>query len=173
MQEVAREFLKEKIIDKPVYKSSREVFDYLYHSMRDLNKEIFKVIYLNSQNQIIDTADLFEGTVASSSISPRQVIESAIKHNATSLIFAHNHPSGNPEPSLNDKEITRDLLYAASIMQIKVLDHIIIGNNRYFSFAGEGLIDEYKMGFLNTKIRDRAEAKPSRYRAKLPNSKLY
>ncbi len=163
-QEVAREFLREKIIDKPIYKSSQEVFDYLYHSMRDLKKELFKVIYLNSQNQIIDTANLFEGTITSSSISPRQVMESAIKYNAASLIFVHNHPSGNPEPSGNDKEITRDLLYAASIMQMKVLDHIIIGNNRYFSFAGEGLIDEYKMGFLNIKIRDRADTKRSRYR---------
>ncbi len=167
VQEVAREFLKEKIIDKPVYKSSQEIFDYLYHSMRDLKKEVFKVIYLNSQNQIIDTADLFEGTITSSSISPREIIESAIKYNAASLIFVHNHPSGNPEPSKNDKEITRDLLYAASIMQIKVLDHIIIGNDRYFSFAGEGLIDEYKMGFLNIKIRDRADTKRSQYKAKL------
>ncbi len=167
VQEVAREFLKKKIIDKPIYKSSQEIFDYLYHSMRDLKKEVFKVLYLNSQNQIIDTANLFEGTITNSSISPRQVMESAIKHNAASLIFVHNHPSGNPEPSPNDKEITKDLLYAASIMQIKVLDHIIIGNNRYFSFAGEGLIDEYKMGFLNIKIRDRTQAKRSQYRAKL------
>ncbi len=173
VQEVAREFLKEKIIDKSVYKSSQEIFDYLYHSMRDLKKEVFKVIYLNSQNQIIDITNLFEGTITSSSISPRQVMESAIKHNAASLIFVHNHPSGNPEPSGNDKEITRDLLYAASIMQIKVLDHIIIGNNRYFSFAGEGLIDEYKMGFLNIKIRDRANTKRSLYQAKLSDPELH
>ena len=173
VQEVAREFLKEKIIDKPIYKSSQEIFDYLYHSMRDLKKEVFKVIYLNSQNQIIDITNLFEGTITSSSISPRQVMESAIKHNAASLIFVHNHPSGNPEPSGSDKEITKDLLYAASIMQIKVLDHIIIGNNRYFSFAGEGLIDEYKMGFLNIKIRDRADTKRSRYKAKLSAPELH
>jgi len=140
-QEVAREFLKEKIIDKPIYKSSQEIFDYLYYSMRDLNKEVFKVIYLNSQNQIIDITDLFEGTVNSGAISPREVMESAIKHYAVSLIFVHNHPSGNPEPSRSDKELTRDLVYAASIMRIKVLDHIIIGNDRYFSFAGEGLIE--------------------------------
>ncbi len=173
VQEVAREFLKEKIIDKSIYKSAQEIFDYLYHSMRDLKKEVFKVIYLNNQNQIIDTADLFEGTITSSSISPREVIEGAIKHNATSLIFVHNHPSGNPEPSGNDKEITRDLVYAASIIQIKVLDHIIIGNNRYFSFASEGLIDEYKMGYLNIRIRDRADTRRSRYRAKPPDSELY
>ena len=173
VQEVAREFLKEKIIDKPIYKSSRQVFDYLYHSMRDLKKEIFKVIYLNSQNQIIDTADLFEGTVNSGVISPREVMESAIKHYAVSLIFVHNHPSGNPKPSRGDKELTRDLVYAAGIMRIKVLDHIVIGNNRYFSFAGEGLIEEYELDFLNLKIRDRPRAKPSRYRVKLPDSELH
>jgi len=158
MQAVAREFLKEKIIDKPIYKSSQEIFDYLYHSMRDLKKELFKVIYLNSQNQIIETEDLFEGTINSSSISPREVIESAIKYNAASLIFVHNHPSGNPEPSQSDKEITRDLVYAGSIMRIRVLDHIIIGNNRYFSFAGEGLIEEYELDFLNFKVRGTSEA---------------
>ena len=144
VQEAARRFLKERIIDKPVYQSSQEIFDYLYHSMRDLKKEVFKVIYLNSRNQIIETADLFQGTVNSSAISPRQVIEGAIKHNAVSLIFAHNHPSGNPGPSQSDREVTRDLVYAAGVMQIKVLDHIIIGDNTYFSFAGERLIEEYE-----------------------------
>ena len=167
VQEVAREFLKEQIIDKPIYKSAQEIFDYLYHSMRDLKKEVFKVVYLNSQNRIIETADLFEGTLSSSAISPREIMESAIKHNAASLIFVHNHPSGNPEPSANDKQVTRDLVYAGSIMQVRVLDHIIIGNNRYFSFAGEGLIEEYELDFLNLRATKTAEAKRSRYRAKL------
>ncbi len=139
--------------------------------MRGLKKEIFKVIYLNGQNQIIDTADLFEGTVNSGVISPREVMESAIRHYAVSLLFAHNHPSGNPEPSRGDKELTRDLVYAASIMRIKVLDHNIIGDNSYFSFAGEGILEEYELDFLNLKIRE--GAKPSRYRAKLPGSRLY
>lgn len=153
MQEVAREFLKEKIIDKSVYKSSQEIFEYLYHSMRDLRKEVFKAIYLNSQNQIIDTADLFKGTVNSSAISPREVMESAIKLNAVSLIFAHNHPSGNPEPSQNDKILTRDLVYAGCTMQVKILDHIIIGENKYFSFASEGIIEQYELGFVKLKTR--------------------
>ena len=153
MQEVAKEFLKEKIIDKPFYKSPQEIFDYLYHAMRDLKKEVFKVIYLNSQHQIIETADLFEGTVNSSSVSPREVIEGAIKHNAVSLIFVHNHPSGSPEPSTSDKELTRELVYAGKITRIKVLDHIIIGENKYFSFADDGLIEEYEDDFLNIRIR--------------------
>ena len=167
VQEVAREFLREKIIDKPVYKSAQEMFDYLYHSMRDLKKEVLKVIYLNGQNQIIETADLFEGTVSSGSVSPREVIASAIKNNAVLLIFAHNHPSGNAEPSKSDKELTKDLVYAGSIMQIKVLDHLIIGNDRYFSFAGEGLIEEYELDFLGLKMKGVSEARRRLYRAKL------
>ena len=167
VQEVAREFLKEKIIDKPIYKSAQEIFDYLYHSLRDLKKEVFKVIHLNSQNQIIETDDLAEGTINSSVISLHAVIEGAIKCNAVSLIFVHNHPSGNPEPSGSDKELTRDLVYAGSIMRIKVLDHIIIGENKYFSFAGEGLIEQYELDFLNLKMKGVSEAKRRIYQAKL------
>ena len=167
VQEVAREFLKEKVIDKPVYKSAQEIFDYLYHSMRGLKKEVFKVVYLNNQNQIIEIADLFQGTVDSSFISPREVIEGAMKCYAASAIFVHNHPSGNPEPSKNDKEVTRDLVYAGSIMQIRVLDHIIIGDNRYFSFAGDGLIEKYELDFLNLKVRGASEARGGLSKGKL------
>jgi DNA repair protein RadC len=152
VQEVAREFLKERIIDKPLYTSAEQVFEYLYHSMRGLKKEIFKVLLLNSQNQLIETTDLAEGTVNASFISPREVIESAIQNHAVSVIFAHNHPSGNTEPSANDKDLTRDLVFAAAIMHIKVLDHLIIGNNKYFSFAGNGLIEKYEMEFLSLKM---------------------
>ena len=173
VQEVAAEFLKLRIVDKPVYKSGKEIFDYLYHSMRDLKKELFKVIYLNSQNQIIDIADLFEGTVDVSSIYPREIMKAAIKHDAVSLIFVHNHPSGDPEPSKYDKEVTRDLVFAGNIMQIRVLDHIIIGNNRYYSFANEGLIEEYETDFLNLKLKGVSEAKRRLYRAKLSPPKLY
>ncbi|MBI4266991.1 MAG: DNA repair protein RadC [Chloroflexi bacterium] len=172
VQEIAREFLKAKILDKPFYHSSQEVFDYLYHAMRDLKKEVFKVIYLNSQNQIIETADLFEGTVNGSSVSVREVVEGALKYNAVSLIFVHNHPSGNPEPSPNDKELTRELVYASKIMRLKALDHIIIGDNRYFSFAGEGLIEEYEMDFLKLKLSGTSEAKRRLYRARLAAVKL-
>jgi DNA repair protein RadC len=168
VQEAAREFLKEKLIDKTVYKSAQEIFDYLYHSLRDLKKEVFKVIYLNSQNQILEIEDLPAGTVNSSFVSPREIIAGAIRHNATALIFVHNHPSGNPEPSKTDKDLTRDLVYAGGIMHIKVLDHIIIGDNKYTSLAGDGLISEYEMDFLNLKMRGTAEAKRNRYRAKLP-----
>jgi DNA repair protein RadC len=171
VQEVAREFLKARMLDKPFYKSSKEVFDYLYHAMRGLRREVFKVIYLNGQNQIVDTIELSEGTVNSSLVSPREVVEAALKYNAVSLIFVHNHPSGNPEPSDSDRELTRELVYAGQIMRLRVLDHIIIGDNRYFSFAGEGLVGEYEMDFLNLKLRGTAEAKRRLYQARVSAGK--
>jgi len=173
VQEVSREFLKAKIMEKPFYKSSREVFDYLYHSLRGLKKEVFKVIYLNGQNQIIDTIDLSSGTVNSSSVSPREVIEGAIKHNAAALIFVHNHPSGNPEPSASDKSLTRELVYAGRITRLKVLDHIIIGDNRYYSFAGEGLIEEYESDYLNLMLRGTSEARRRLYKARGEGDKYH
>ncbi|MCD6352654.1 MAG: DNA repair protein RadC, partial [Proteobacteria bacterium] len=120
----------------------------LYHSMRDLKKEVFKVIFLDGKNQIISVEDLFEGTLNTSPVYPREIIRSAIRNNALSLIFAHNHPSGDPAPSQTDREITKDLTFAANTMQIKVLDHVIIGDNRHFSFADEGLIEKYNQSFL-------------------------
>ncbi len=83
-----------------------------------------------------------------SSALSHEVIQSAIKHNAASLLLAHNHPWGNHKPSLNDKELTKNMVYTASIMD-KVLDPIMISNNTYFSIADEGLIEEYRIGFLN------------------------
>jgi DNA repair protein RadC len=147
MQEITREFLKEQVLDKPYCRSSREVFDYLYHSMRDLKKEVFKVMFLDSQNHIVDIEDLFSGTLNASAVYPREIIQSAVKHHAAALIFVHNHPAGNPQPSDNDKQITQDLVFAGNIVQIKVLDHIIIGDNRYFSFADAGLIEGYNSDF--------------------------
>ncbi|GAH65605.1 unnamed protein product, partial [marine sediment metagenome] len=153
LHELPEEVLRQKIIEKPVYKSSEEVFDYLYYSMRDLEIEVFKVIYLDKRDKIIDTVDLFEGTLDSIPIRPREIMESAIAHNATALIFAHNHPTGDPSPSRTDKQFTRELVFVGMIMQIKVLDHIIIGEDRYFSFADEKLIEKYEDDFLNLRIR--------------------
>jgi DNA repair protein RadC len=147
IHEVSRRFLKDRMLDRPVCHSSREVFDYLYHALRDVKTERFKVIFLDAKNQIVEEKTLFEGTVDSSAVYPREVIKDALRYEASSLIFAHNHPSGDPAPSLCDREITRDLVFAARVVQIRVLDHIIIGNNRYFSFADQGLIDDYDLLF--------------------------
>jgi len=153
LRELPAEILKKKIIAETFCKSSKEIFDYLYYSMRDLRKEVFKAILLNSRNQIIDTVDLFEGTIESIPIRPRQIVESAIMRGTAAVIFVHNHPSGDPTPSKSDKQFTRDLVFVGNIIQIKVLDHIIIGGDSYFSFADEGLIKKYELDFLNLKIR--------------------
>jgi DNA repair protein RadC len=150
-QAVAREFLKEKIMEKPICNSSQEIFDYFYHSLRDMKKEVVKVAYLNTQNQIIDVQDLSKGTVDSSAVYPREVMEGAIKFHAVSIVLVHNHPSGNPSPSESDRELTRELVYAGDVMQIRLLDHIIIGENRFFSFAGEGIIEKCETELLRHK----------------------
>ena len=147
VHEVSRRFLKDRMMSRPVCHSSREVYDYLCHALRDLKRERFKVIFLDPKNQVIEEKTLFEGTVDSSAVYPREVIGDALRYEASALIFAHNHPSGDPEPSLCDREVTRDLVFAARVVQIKVLDHIIVGNNRYFSFADQGLIDDYDLMF--------------------------
>lgn len=148
---LAKHYLKEKIKAGKIIKSSKDVYDYLYLTMRDLKKEVFRVLFLDGKNQIIEIEDLFKGTLNQSSVYPREIIKAAIKYNAAGLIFVHNHPSGSPEPSPSDKEITRELVFAGNLMQIKVLDHIIIGENRYFSFADEGLIEEYNLKYLSIK----------------------
>jgi len=153
VREIATEILRQRIVEQSVYKSAKEVFDYLNYAMRDLKKEVFKVIYLNNRNQIIETEDLFEGTLESILIRPREIVESVIEHGAAALIFAHNHPTGDPTPSKSDKQLTRDLVFIGNMLQIKVLDHIIIGENTYFSFADDGLIQKYEDNFLNLKIR--------------------
>ena len=155
IQEISRRFLKERMMSKPYCHSSKEVFDYLYHALRDLKKENFKVLFLDAKNQILEEETVFEGTVDSSAVYPREIMKKALGCDASSLIFVHNHPSGDPEPSASDREITKELVFAACVMQLKVLDHIIVGNNRYFSFADEGLIEDYDMMFQNFNKRDR------------------
>jgi DNA repair protein RadC len=154
IQEVSRRFLKERMMSKPVCHSPKEVFDYLYHSLRDLRNEKFKVIFLDAKNQILEERTFFEGTVDASAVYPREIMKSALRYDASSLIFVHNHPTGDPEPSSSDRQITKELVFAASMMQIRVLDHIIIGNNCYFSFADKGLIEEYSLMFesMNKRI---------------------
>ncbi len=154
VREVARKLLKERILERPVYQTGQEIFDLFYYEIRDLKEEVFKVICLDSRKQIICTEDLFTSLMDDrTAIHPREVMERAFKNGAMYLVFLHNHPSGDPNPSRSDREITRDLVYAGMIMQIRVLDHIIIGENRLFSFAGEGLIEKYEDDFLHLKIR--------------------
>jgi DNA repair protein RadC len=115
---------------------------YLYHSLRDKKREIFKVVFLDAQNRIIATEDLFEGTLTASSVYPREVVQAALRYHAAGLFLVHNHPSGEPKPSREDKRITRELIHACRVMGVTILEHLIIGDNTYFSFADHGYIAE-------------------------------
>jgi len=141
-------YLRSKIIKKEYIHSARDVLRYLEVSMRSLKHEIFKVIFLNAKNEIIATETLHEGTLNQSIVYPRKIMEKALKHNASSLIFVHNHPSGNARPSAQDREITQNLVFAARMMDMEVYDHIIIGYNDYYSFAEKGDIEHFKEKYL-------------------------
>ncbi len=138
--EIGRRMAEEKIEEKPKIKSSKDVIEYFTPRMRDLKTEIFKIVLLNSKNRIIDIIEITEGTVNQAIPIIREIFQKAMREYTVSIICVHNHPSGDPTPSLEDKTFTRELIQAGKILQTKVLDHIIIGDNKYFSFADEGII---------------------------------
>ncbi len=145
----ANELLKDKAKGSGVYcNSAEDVYNHLKVSISAKPQEVFKVFYLDNRNQVRDIEDLFTGTVNRSAVYPREVMNRALKHNATGLIFAHNHPSGCLEPSPEDKNLTRTLVFAAIFMQIKVLDHLIITRDGYYSFSASGLIDQWEAEYI-------------------------
>ena len=144
---VADRYLKKKLIYKDAINDSKALFDYLYHSIGDKNREFFKVIFLDSKNQVIAADTLSEGTLTASSVYPREVIQQALRHDAAALIFAHNHPSGDPKPSSEDVAITRQLVFACKAMGLVAHEHIVIGDNRYYSFADQGYIERMNREF--------------------------
>jgi len=135
---------EEKAIEGPV-KSSTDVADFLTPIMRDLKKERFTLLLLDKRNAISDVIDIDYGTVDTADPYIRDILQTAIKYNAPSIIVAHNHPSGSIEPSEQDKIFTKNLAIASQATGISFFDHVIIGDNHYFSFADEGLIEEYEM----------------------------
>ena len=138
---VARRYLKHRLQEKQYLHSSGQVADYLIHSMRDLRHEVFTVIFLDSSHAIVDTQVVARGTVSSNTIYPRELVKLALKLNAAALVVAHNHPSGNLEPSQQDYRLTRTLYLACSFMNIRLLDHLIIGNaDTAYSFADHGVM---------------------------------
>ena len=148
---VADRYLEKKLIDKDPICNSQDLFDYLYHTMKDKHREYFKVVYLNAKNKVIAAETLFEGTLTASSVYPREVVRAALANHAAALIFAHNHPSGDPNPSQEDVAITRQLVFACKVMGITVHEHIVIGDNCYFSFADKGYIAEMMREYENEK----------------------
>ena len=136
--EIGRRFMEEDRKISGKVGSSREVADLFMPRMRDLKNEVFKIVLLNSKNHILEILEMTEGTVNQASPIIREVISKALQHFAAGLICLHNHPSGDPTPSREDRVFTQNLLEAGKIMQIRILDHIIIGDGKYHSFADHG-----------------------------------
>jgi len=140
--EIGKRFLKEKSLPKIKIKTTKDIVDYFMPYMRDTKREIFKVVLLDGKNKIIKDVTISEGTLNKGIVHPREVIKEAITEAASALILLHNHPSGEPEPSQEDIEITNRLISACEVVGIRVLDHVILGDDRYYSFFNEGLIRE-------------------------------
>ena len=136
----AEYYLKEPVLKRPVISSLSALVDYCRTTMGGLADEQFRVIFLNSQNEITAEEIVQEGTVNQTVVYPRKVLELALKHKATGLILVHNHPSGHLTPSASDQELTRALVKASRALNLTVHDHLIITRHGYFSLAEQNLL---------------------------------
>ena len=120
--------------------SPAAVRDYLRLLLHDREHEVFVGVFLDSQNRVIASDELFRGTLAQTSVYPREVVKAALSHNAAAVIFAHNHPSGVAEPSRADELLTQALKQALALLDIRTLDHFVVAGGQLTSFAERGLM---------------------------------
>ena len=132
--EIGRRIASAKPLEKIHLSCPQDVADFLMPRLRYAAKEQFVVILLNSKNKVIGTEVVSEGSLSSSIVHPREVYAPAILHHAAAIMVAHNHPSGDPKPSLEDEEITRMLSRSGKVLGIPMIDHVIIGDGNYYSF---------------------------------------
>ena len=123
-----------------VIREPRDAVSYLQLAFNGLDRESFRVIFLNSQHGVIEIEELFQGTIDGAAVYPREVVKAALRFNAAAVILAHNHPSGCPKPSAADRRITERLSSALSLVDIRVIDHIVVGGAQTYSFAEHGLM---------------------------------
>lgn len=136
--ELARRHLGESLQRNDVLKDPQDTRHYLIARLCDHPYEVFTCLFLDTRNRVICCEDLFRGTIDSASVHPREVVRRALQHNAASVIVAHNHPSGIAEPSGADRRITRRLVDALSLFDVRVIDHLVIGDRSAVSFAERG-----------------------------------
>ncbi|WP_133012442.1 RadC family protein [Marinomonas flavescens] len=137
--ELASEIIVSRYKRGEVINSTETAKQFLHCKLGSYEREVFAVLLLDSQHNLIEYKELFFGTIDSASVYPREVVKVALQHNAAAVMFAHNHPSGDPEPSMADKSITHKLTEALQIIDIRVLDHIVVGKS-CVSFAELGLL---------------------------------
>jgi len=137
--ELGKRFFKKD--EEEIYiRESKDAYNYLKDKIANIRKEQFRGLYLNSRNKLIHDEIISLGTLTTNLVHPREVFQPAIQHTAVAIVLAHNHPSGDPEPSNDDIKITQQIVKASKIINIEVLDHIIIGKNKYLSLKDKKLI---------------------------------
>ena len=136
----ALNILEQRLEYGPVMGDYETVRSYLKLEVMGLEHEVFGCLWLNNRHNVIKATTMFRGTIAEAAVYPREVVKEALQANAASVIFYHNHPSGDPEPSSADRSLTDRLKNALATVDIRVLDHIVIGGNKSVSFAERGLI---------------------------------
>jgi DNA repair protein RadC len=124
----------------PQLSSSQLAEEFLSHLIGSNGREVFLVVFLDSQNKVVASEELFQGTINVSPVYPREIVKRVIFHNAAGVILAHNHPSGYPAPSENDKQVTTRIKEALALIETRVLDHLILAGSNWFSFADSGLL---------------------------------
>ncbi|MFZ5518446.1 MAG: RadC family protein [Candidatus Zhuqueibacterota bacterium] len=138
--EIGKRMTSERHLTRQKIESCDDVFKLVHPYMADLTREEFKILLLTSRNHLILERTLFEGSLTESMVNAREIIKEALNNSAAAIIFVHNHPSGDPSPSIEDKEITKRLVQACNIVGIRPFDHIIMGKNSYYSFAENNLL---------------------------------
>ena len=139
-RELVKRWLAEQLHQRPAFATPDAVKDYLKLHFAGREYESFVVLYLDAQNCLIDVEELFRGTLTQTSVYPREVVKSALRHNAAAVMLSHNHPSGAVTPSRADEHLTQTLKAALTLIDVRVLDHLIIAGNLSLSFAERGLI---------------------------------
>jgi DNA repair protein RadC len=138
--EMTRRHFSETLQRGSVLENPEQTRNFLSARLRDYAFEVFSCLYLDNRHRVIQFEELFRGTINGASVHPREVVKKALGHNAAAVIFAHNHPSGVAEPSVADQQITRQLVDALALVDVRVLDHVVVGDNTMVSFAERGLI---------------------------------
>jgi DNA repair protein RadC len=138
--EMARRSLAQEMTQRPLFDSPAKVKDYLRMRLSGLHHEVFAVLFLDAQHRLIALEEMFRGTLTQTSVYPREVVTRALERHAGSVILAHNHPSGTAEPSRADEFLTQTLKAALALVDVKVLDHLVIGQTEAVSLAERGLM---------------------------------
>jgi DNA repair protein RadC len=141
--EIGRRFWVEKNMPLQTLKSAQQVAAIYMPQLRDLKHEVFEVLLLNGRRRMLDTVRMDEGTVTETGTYVREIVAMALQKRAASVVLIHNHPSGDPTPSTADAELTRQAVFAGCLMNVRVQDHVIVGDNAFYSFVEAGLIRRY------------------------------